>query len=105
MIIFPIRRRSRALSRKIRPAAVRPALRPFFNLQRLEDRVQPATFVVSNTLDAGVGSFRDAVLKANLASGADVIDLTGVSGTISLLSALPAVTDIVTVNGPGSSNL
>jgi hypothetical protein len=36
-----------------------------------------ATFHVTNTNDSGVGTLRDAINKANTASGADTIDFTG----------------------------
>src|SRR3954466_8057511 len=50
-------------------------------LLRLESRCNPTTFVVSNTLDSGPGSLRQAVLDANGNPGADVIDATAISGT------------------------
>ena len=59
----------------------------------------PQTFTVTNTNDSGAGSLRQAILDANANVGAtDTIDfnITG-SGThtISLLSALPDITDSV----------
>ncbi len=60
-----------------------------------------ATFVVSNTLDSGSGSFRQAILDANAGSGLDTI-LFGIPGagphTISPLSALPPITDPVVID-------
>jgi CSLREA domain-containing protein len=38
-------------------------------------------------------------------SGADVLDLTGVSGTITLTSALPSITTDMAIAGPGAANL
>lgn len=64
-----------------------------------------ATFDVDNTLDAGAGSLRQAVLDANAASGADIIDATGVTGTIVLSSGEIVVSDAVTVQGPGDATL
>lgn len=43
---------------------------------------------MSNLFDSGTGSLRAAILEANTASGADIIDATGVTGSISLLTAL-----------------
>jgi len=70
-----------------------------------------ATFVVTNTADAGAGSLRQAILNANLSAGADVIQFN-VPGsgahTISPLSALPAVSDPVLIDGrtqPGFAGL
>ena len=64
-----------------------------------------ATFTVSNTNDAGAGSFRQAVLSANTSAGADVVDLTGVAGTIVLTSGQIEVTDTLTIRGPGAQVL
>ena len=67
------------------------------------------TFTVVNTNDAGAGSLRQAILDANGNPGADTIafNITG-SGvhTIAPASALPTITDAVTIDGytqPGSS--
>src|SRR5690349_360255 len=46
--------------------------------------VHADTFSVTNTNDQGAGSLREAVASANGHAGADVVDLTGVSGTIQL---------------------
>ena len=68
-----------------------------------------ATFTVTNVNDAGAGSLRAAILDANANPGADTIGFnipgTGVH-TISPLSALPPITDAVTIDGyaqPGAS--
>ena len=63
-----------------------------------------ATFTVTNLNDAGAGSLRQALLDANAAAGADVIDFA-VGGTITLASDLPAITDGLTLNAPGSDAL
>ena len=63
---------------------------------------QAATFTVANTNDSGAGSLRQAILNANAAIGADVIDATGVNGTVNLASALPDLSDI-TLRGSGST--
>jgi hypothetical protein len=68
------------------------------------------TFVVTNTNDSGPGSLRGAIQAANLnPSGSSVIDFdipgSGVH-TIEPLTALPTITQQVTINGysqPGSS--
>ncbi len=64
---------------------------------------------VTNTNDAGPGSLRQAIIDANSFPGNDVIDFaipgTGVH-TIALLSALPAITETVIIDGytqPGAS--
>lgn len=66
-----------------------------------------ATFTVTNTLDSGAGSLRQAILDANANPGADIIDATGVTGTITVNPAnyFLVVTDDVIINGPGQANL
>ena len=59
-----------------------------------------ATFTVSNTNDAGAGSLRQAIIDANAAGGADVIDFSiGSSArTITLASTLPTITGQVVID-------
>ena len=68
-----------------------------------------ATFTVINTADSGAGSLRQAILDANGAAGADLIQFAipgaGVQ-TITPLTALPAISGQVVIDGytqPGSS--
>ena len=64
------------------------------------------TLTVSNTLDSGAGSLRQAMINANAAAGADTINFAaGVTGTITLASDLPDVTESLTITGPGSAAL
>ena len=63
-----------------------------------------ATFPVTNTNDSGGGSLRQAILDANAASGADLIQITA-TGTIVLLSPLPVISEAVTIQGPGAGLL
>jgi hypothetical protein len=64
-----------------------------------------ALFVVTNAADAGSGSLRATITAANQATGADVIHFDipdgGQPGTLSiaLLSPLPDVTDVLTIDG------
>jgi|GEM_PF-715997 len=60
-----------------------------------------ATFTVTNTADAGAGSFRQAIIDANATGGADTIAFSIGSGlaTISPGSALPTITETVTIDG------
>ena len=65
---------------------------------------QPAralTLTVTNTNDSGAGSLRHAI--DNAVDG-DVIDATGISGTIVLSSEL-VINDDITINGPGADTL
>jgi len=81
-------------------------------VRTLEARTVPATFVVNNLLDGPVnaggdlpGSLRQAVFDANALAGPDVIDLTGVPGTIVLAAGELGVTDAVAIQGPGAAKL
>ncbi|MCP5091056.1 MAG: DUF4347 domain-containing protein, partial [Gammaproteobacteria bacterium] len=64
-----------------------------------------ATYTVSNTDDAGLGSLRQAIIDANANAGTDNIyfnipdPLVGGAHTISLQSALPDITGTVTIDG------
>jgi Ca2+-binding RTX toxin-like protein len=73
--------------------------------ESLEPRTLLTTFLVSNLNDSGPGSFRQAVIDANAAVGADIIDATGILGTITLTSGELGLTESVTINGPGADKL
>ena len=83
------------------------------SLERLEDRVAPATLVVTTLKDTtdpanDTGSLRDAILEANATAGADTIIFqttvhamtVPLHGTIKLTSDLPIISDSLTINGP-----
>src|SRR4051794_2243094 len=75
-------------------------------LEALEDRTVPSTFTVLNLADSGEGSLRQAVLDANALSGADTIAFAnGLSGTIALTGGQLAITDGLTIDGPGADQL
>ena len=63
------------------------------------------TNAVTSSFDSGPGSLRQVLTSANATSGASVIDLTSLSGTIALNSPLPIITNDVTIIGPGATNL
>lgn len=67
----------------------------------LEDRLAPAVFTVTTAADSGAGSLRDAIKHADATPGADVIRFHLPSGdtTIHLASALPSITNAVTIDG------
>lgn len=82
-------------------------------------RAAAATLVVTNTSDSGAGgctgssigdgcTLREAISAANdqtLTPGDDTIDATGISGNITLLAALPALSTNIILNGSGASSL
>lgn len=62
-----------------------------------------ATFTVTTTADSGPGSLRQAILDANASPGADTITFAigamGSQQTIQPTSALPTITEPVTIDG------
>jgi len=62
-----------------------------------------ATITVTNTNDSGANSLRAAITTANADTG-DTINITA-TGTITLLTALPAIAADMTISGPGASSL
>jgi len=80
----------------IRDRRRRPGLEP------LEGRALLASLMVTNTLDSGAGSLRQAITDADAASGSSTIGFaipgTGVQ-TIGLATALPAISRPVTIDG------
>jgi hypothetical protein len=71
-------------------------------LEALEDRLALSTFLVTSTADAGPGSLRQAVLDANAATGANAVAFDIGGGgvqTIQPASALPGITQPVTIDG------
>ena len=73
--------------------------------QRINERgyAFPANIiVVTNTDDSGPGSLRDALAAA---VDGDIIDATGISGTILLTSGELQITHAITINGPGAGSL
>jgi hypothetical protein len=62
------------------------------------------TFSVTNLDDSGAGSLRQAVLDANAASGADVINFS-VTGVITLTTEGLTITDDLELLGPGAMSL
>ena len=98
---------SRAVARSLRPQAARSALSAgLLAMVAVAGGLQAATFTVTNTNDAGAGSLRQAVSDANANPGADeVVFDASVAGTIGLSSGEIAVTESLTVAGPGRQEL
>jgi gliding motility-associated-like protein len=58
--------------------------------------------IVTNLNDSGSGSFRQAIIDAEAQGGSNSITFTsGLSGTITLASDLPNITQNLTITGPG----
>src|SRR5207244_5070616 len=73
-------------------------------LESLEDRTVLSTLTVSNTLDSGKGSLRDAIKKAN--SGDTIVFDSSLNGqTITLTSSELAISKSLDIEGPGASRL
>ncbi|PDW00611.1 SdrD B-like domain-containing protein [Candidatus Chloroploca asiatica] len=72
-------------------------------LVRAEPLLLTSTLVVTTTADSGPGSLRQAILDANANPGMDTIafavGITGSQQTIQPASALPTITDPVTLDG------
>ena len=84
----------------------------FFGLFLLfnSPKAHAATFTVTNTTDNGAGSLRQAITDANNTSGADTINFSVGTGsiTITVASELPTITESVVINGlsqPGATTL
>ncbi len=95
-------RRGRRLARRSAGAAAAVAAAAVVTAPGAE----AANFTVSNTNDAGVNSLRQAVINANGTAGPDTISFSGAgaSGEIRLATEI-AITDDLTINGPGAGQL
>ncbi len=74
-------------------------------LEALERRELLTPIPVTTLADAGSGSLRAAIERANLEPGPDTITFPAVAGTITLASALPELASEITLTGPGAANL
>jgi Bacterial Ig-like domain (group 3)/Right handed beta helix region len=72
-------------------------------IELLENRMMPATFLVSTVADSGAGSLRQAIIDSNGTSGLNTIDFSigtvGSQQTITPGSALPNITNPVLLDG------
>ena len=95
----------------------RTSLRGLYSPELLESRIAPATFLVTNLLDAGAGSLRAAidgiggVGGANDAPGADTVTFSpalfpgGAPGIITLTTGEIPISDTLKITGPGIDRL
>src|SRR4051794_26628712 len=93
---------SRMIPRRIR---ARRRLRP--TLMVLEDRTMLATLMVKNTNDSGTDSLRTAIGLANTNDTItfDPALFTGAPRTITLTSGTLNIAKVLTIQGPGASQL
>jgi hypothetical protein len=69
-------------------------------LEILEDRTVPSTLTVTNALDSGAGSLRDAIKNAN--RGDTIVFASSLNGqTITLTSGQLAISKSLDIEGPG----
>lgn len=83
------------------------------SVELLEDRCIPSAYLVTNTLDAGLGTLRQAILDANANPGPDVIDFNIPGAGVHTIAIgdttglpMPIITDPVAIDGysqPGAS--
>jgi len=72
----------------------------------LEGRVVPSTIRVTSLADAGPGTLRAAIKRADLNPAADTITFArSVRGAITLSSALPDLSTAIDIEGPGPAAL
>jgi len=95
----------------------RPGRRRPVSFETLENRTTPATFTVSNTLDSGLGSLRQAIADAAASAGPDTIsfDPSLTAKTITLASndangsfgptGLVIANDSITIDGSDAPGL
>lgn len=90
---------ARALARRLPSAMLGVGL-------LLAPAAMAASWEVVNNHDAGSGSLRDAITRANNSPGADTISFAPqVTGVITLTSSELSITDAVTILGPGAELL
>jgi predicted outer membrane repeat protein len=79
---------------------------PKLGVEALEDRSVPATIPVTSLLDDGTaGTLRAAIAQANENADSDLIDLGGLTGTITLTAGQLTVAHDLTIAGPGAGQL
>jgi hypothetical protein len=76
-----------------------------FALATLNTAAFATNYTVTNCLDAGSGSFRQAVLDANANPGDDTINFNLSCSTITLTSGTVVIAESLIVNAPGASSL
>ena len=65
----------------------------------------PNTYPVTSLSNSGPGSLRDAIAQANAHAGPDIVDLSGLTGTIALTSGEIQISGPLSIIGPGAGSL
>lgn len=101
------RSQRREEQRRGRRIARRAALATAATAALAAPNAEAANFPVSTLANSGAGSLRNQIAAANAAAGADTITFTGAgaSGEIRLTTDQIAITDDLTITGPGAGQL
>ena len=101
-MVSQYRSASRWFSKKVRGTRRAPRFEFVTSLEALEARLLLSTIVVTNNADSGPGTLRDAITQADLDTTPDTIDFNiggGGHQVIALASALPVLTNAITIDG------
>jgi len=71
----------------------------------IEKAIAAQPLRVTTLTDQGFGSLREAIIRANATPQDDLIDLSAVSGTITLTSSLPTITSNLYILGDGNDTI
>src|SRR5262245_35056012 len=85
-----------------------PRLRPHYRprVEAFEDRLLPSTFTVLNLKNAGAGSLRQAIIRANATRAADTIQFAaGLKGRITLTTGELIVARNLAIVGPTATRI
>ena len=91
-----------------RPSHARQRLKLGLVLERLEERtvLSSLSLLVTSLADTGPGTLRAAITEADAGSAAQTYNIKfKVSGTITLESALPVLSNTMSLSGPGEQRL
>ena len=90
-------------NQRVRPLGNRRAFSPRHEI--LEDRTVLSPLTVSNSLDTGPGSLRQAIVLANTTPGPDTIIFAKTVHKITLTGGELVIADDLQIQGPGSNKL
>jgi len=91
---------------RTRNAMERRAIADAFLAEHAGEANTPPRFVVTTLADAGPGSLRDAIGRANAEAGIAVVEIdAALAGTIQLTDNVLYITDSIMIVGPGADRL